>query len=218
MTKINTVLFDFDGTLMDTNNVIINSWQHTFRTLEGRETTVEDIVKTLGEPLFLTMQKFFPKVDTEEAIGIYRSYHYENFGDMITLFPNGREILEDLKGKGYKIGLVTSRLKGTTYQGLEHYNILDYFDVVVTMDDTTKHKPDPEPIEIALNKLNSKAEETIMIGDTKFDILCAKNAGVKSALVNWSLSINVEMQKELVNEEKPDYIIDDLMQVASILE
>ena len=216
--NINTILFDFDGTIMNTNNVIINSWQYTFRTLEGREEDVEKIVKTFGEPLADTMKKFFPNVETQEAIDIYRSYHYENFGSMISLFPNAKEILMELKAKGYKVGLVTSRLKGTTYEGLRHYEIFDYFDEIVTMEDTTKHKPDPEPIEITLKKLDSKAEEAIMIGDTNFDIMCAKNAKVKAVLVSWSLSIDEARQEELSDEEKPDYVIDDFMELLDIIE
>ena len=74
MTKINTVIFDFDGTIMNTNDVVIKSWQHTFRTIEGKERPVESIIKTFGEPLYITMEKMFPHIPVEEAVEIYRSY------------------------------------------------------------------------------------------------------------------------------------------------
>ena len=74
-------------------------------------------------------------------------------------------------------------------QGLEKYEIKDYFDTVLTADDTTRHKPDPQPINITLEKLGSVPENAIMLGDTIFDLLCAKNAGVKSVLVSWSLAL-----------------------------
>jgi pyrophosphatase PpaX len=120
---INTVLFDFDGTVMDTYDVIIGSWQHTFNAIEGKERPVGEIVKTLGEPLEVTMAKLFPYRDTAEMINIYRSYHRDNFGERIKLFPGMKELLAALKEKGYKTGLVTSRLTGTTMEGLEKYEI-----------------------------------------------------------------------------------------------
>ena len=192
MQKIDTVIFDFDGTVMDTNNVILNSWQHTFRTLENREEKPETIIKTFGEPLELTMKNFFPDVPVEESIAIYRSYHYDNFGKLISVFPGMKELIRELKDKNYKLGLVTSRLRKTTMQGLEAYDLLPYFEVIVTADDTTKHKPDPEPLNIALEKLGAAPENSVMVGDTMFDILCARNAGVKSVLVSWSMAVTEE--------------------------
>ncbi len=215
--KINTVLFDFDGTLMNTNEVIINSWQHTFKTLTGKEGNQDVIIKTFGEPLKLTMKTFFPNVDVEEAVEIYRSYHIKNFGEMISLFEGSKEILQELKEKGYKIALVTSRLKGTTMEGLEHYGIKDYFHKIITIEDTTKHKPDPEPIEVALKALGSKADEAIMVGDTKFDIECAYNAKVTSVLVSWALSMGKEDLENLVECHRPDYVIDDFKELHQIL-
>jgi pyrophosphatase PpaX len=206
---INTVLFDFDGTLVDTNAVIIESWQHTFRTLEGKERPLEDIIKTLGEPLVVTMAKLFPHMDTSETIPIYRDFQRDNFIENVSLFPGMGELVVTLKRKGYKLGLVTSRMKRSTTLGLEKFKLKEYFDVIITADDTDKHKPDPEPVNIALEKLDSKAEESILIGDSRFDILCAKNAGVKSILVAWSIAFP---------EEVPDYIIKTAEEVFQILD
>jgi len=92
----------------------------------------------------------------------------------------------------------------STTLGLEKYKLKEYFDAIVTADDTDKHKPDPEPVYIALRKLNAKAEESIMIGDTKFDILSAKRAGVKSVLVDWSIVLS---EAHRVGENVPDHTI-----------
>lgn len=216
MNKIDTVLFDFDGTVMDTNNVILMSWQHTFRTLRGREEDREVIVKTFGEPLELTMKKFFPEVPAEEALEVYRSFHRDNFGELINLFPGMRELLAEVKRRGYKTGLVTSRLYNTTMQGLEKYEIKDMFDAVLTADDTDKHKPDPAPINITLEKLGSSPETSIMLGDTLFDLLCAKNAGVRSVLVSWSLALH-GMTKEDLGKAAPDYIIQKPEELLEII-
>ncbi len=215
MRKVDTVLFDFDGTVMDTTEVIVNSWQHTFRTLEGRERPLTDIYPTFGEPLPYTMEKFFPNHPVEESVQIYRSYHYDNFGDLIKVFPGMEELLETLKEAGYTMALVTSRLESTTNQGLEAYDLKKYFDTVLTCEDTDKHKPDPAPINMTLERLGKKSDNAIMIGDTKFDILCAKNAGVKSILVDWSVALGEE-EREGTNA--PDFIIKDPMEVIEILE
>jgi len=214
MAKINTILFDFDGTVMDTVDVIICSWQHTFKTIEGKERPVSDIVRTFGEPLETSMKKFFPNVDPDDSIEIYRSYHRDNFGERIKLFPGVKELLASLKEKGYKLGLVTSRLTTTTVEGLVKHEIGEYFDAVVTADDCTKHKPDPEPVDITLEKLNSKPEESIMLGDTMFDIICARNAGVKSVLVGWAVAVTEE---EKTGENAPDYIIETAEELFEIL-
>lgn len=215
MTKINTVLFDFDGTIMDTNSVIMQSWQHTFRTVEGKERPEEDIIGTFGEPLYVTMEKVLPQISVEEGAQIYRSFHHDNFIDLIDLFPGILELLAELKARGYKTGIVTSRLRNTTKIGLKKYDMEQYFDTIVTCDDTDKHKPDPEPVNIALERLGSKPEEAIMIGDSMFDILCAKNAGVKAALVSWALAVSEE---DKYGENAPNYIIEKAEDLLDILE
>lgn len=216
MSSIDTVLFDFDGTVMDTNNVILMSWQHTFMTLRNREEPQENLVKTFGEPLETTMKKFFPDVPVEESVNIYRSFHHDNFSKLIKLFPGMEELIAEVKRRGYKTGLVTSRLLRTTMEGLDKYGLKDRFDTIITAEDTTKHKPDPQPINIALEKLGSAAERAVMLGDTTFDMLCAKNAGVKAILVSWSLALAGKTAEEL-GEARPDYIIEKPEELFDII-
>ncbi len=205
MNKITTVLFDFDGTIMDTNSLIINSWQYTFRTIEGKERPEAEIIATLGEPLALSMKNLLPQVPVDYAIEVYRKYQHGNFSEEIDIFPGMLELIKDLNKQGYKMGIVTSRMTGTTIQGLEKYGIKECFEAVVTCDHTDKHKPDPDPINIALEILRSTPEESIMIGDSKFDILCAKNAGVKSVLVGWAIALSEE---DRGGESAPEHIIE----------
>ena len=108
---IDTVLFDFDGTLADTNEMIIGSWQHTYRTLRGEEEPLENILKTFGEPLALSMEKAFPETPVDQAIAVYRSFQEEHFEEMIRPFPGMDELIRRLKREGYKVGIVTSRLQ-----------------------------------------------------------------------------------------------------------
>jgi pyrophosphatase PpaX len=213
--SINTILFDFDGTVMNTNQVIINSWQHTFRTLTGAERPVEDIIATFGEILHDTVARFFPDVPVEEAVEVYRSYHRDNFGPMISVFPGVRELLEALKARGYTLAIVTSRLPATTAEGLEKYGLSGHFDLVVTCADCKKFKPDPEPALIALEKLGKKPEEAIMVGDTLNDILCARRAGVRSVLVGWAVAVP---EGRLSGTDAPDYRIEKAGDLLDILD
>lgn len=214
--KKNTVLFDFDGTIMDTNDVIVKSWQHTFREMEGKERPLEEIFATFGEPLEITMKKFFPDRDTEHALETYRSYQLDHYTELIGLFPGMKGLIQKLKSMGYRLGLVTSRLRNSTEIGLKQFEIFDCFEYIVTADDTDKHKPDPEPVLIALEKLNAEPEEAVMVGDSMFDILCAQNAGVEAVLVGWAAAAEVQNKVRAIQPEyriqKPEELLELLKQ------
>lgn len=214
MNKINTVLFDFDGTVMNTNDLILASWQHTFKTITGKEGDKDTICRSFGETLAKSLGEFFPHVPVEESLDIYRSYQLERFSDEIYPFPGMIELIEDLKESGYKTAVVTSRLRPTTMEGLEKYGIEKMLDEIITVEDCTKHKPDPEPALIALKRLGVTPQEAMMLGDSKFDIGCANNAGVTSVLVGWSVAV---YDREKDGIFKPDYIIDRAEQVKELL-
>lgn len=214
MSKINTVLFDLDGTLINTNDVIIQSFQHTFRTVLGHEKPVEEIISTFGEPLALTMKKMLD-IDPNEAVEIYRDFHYKHFEELITIFPGIPELVKELKRRGFRLGIVTSRLRRTTMQALEYFGLDQYFDYVLTADDTDKHKPDPTPVLMTLEKLQAKPDEAIMVGDSIFDILSARNAGVKSVLVGWSEAAN---HSELSGDAAPDHIIQEAREILDLID
>ena len=201
---ITTVLFAFDGTIMDTNEVIIQSWQHTFRTLEGVERPVEEIVKTFGEHLMVSMPKLLPQFSPEMAAAVYRSYMGSHFHEYLRPFPGMPQLLQALQTRGIKMGVVTSRIADTTKAGLAQFGLESYFDCVITADDTDKHKPDPEPLLLAMERLGSKPEETLMVGDSIFDLQCAKNAGVDSVLVSWQLVLSPE---EIAGPDGPTHFI-----------
>ena len=223
--KINTVIFDFDGTIADTNKIIIDSWQAVYRAYTGKEGDEDYILSTFGEPLYYSMEKAFPDHDVEETVAIYRGYQKDIYRKEIKLFPGMEELIRGLKEKNYKTGIVTSRLKQPTYEGLEVFGIEDQIDEIVTVEDTDKHKPDPEPARICLERLNSKPEESIMIGDSYFDMGCGKNAGMKTVMVGWSQAADSVLEsvalKGVSPEERiaftPDYIIKTSDQVWDII-
>jgi len=210
---VKAVIFDFDGTVADTNQLVIDSWQHTYKTINGEPHPVEKIVRTFGEPLRESMIKAFPDCDADEAIEIYRDYQLNRDDRELYLFPGIRELLEGLRERGYRVGIVTSRTRDTTLRGLRSFGIEHLIDSLVTCNDTTRHKPDPEPALIGLKELAVKADEAVFVGDTMFDMGCAHNAGIRAVMVGWTLSVDRE---EMAGEDGPEYIIekaDDLYEV-----
>ena len=129
-------------------------------------------------------------------------------------FHSVNTYIEKLIARGYKVAIVTSRLWYSTRTGLYKFDIADLFDAVVSAEDTTIHKPDPTPCLLCLEKLGIAPDEALMVGDSKFDILCARNAGVDSCLVSWSISVGDELREQLA----PEYYITDAMQLLDIVE
>ena len=196
------ILFDFDGTLVNTNDVILASWQHTYRHYLGHEMPVDHITSCFGEPLLLTMKRAYPGVNPQESADVYRQFQLENADKLVTIFPGIKELLADLKAAGYVLGIVTSRTRESALRYMDMFGITSYFSDLVTCDDTTVHKPNPEPILLAMSKLGASAEESIMIGDSPFDIKCANNAGVDSVMVNWRITCD---ETSVIDDAKVDY-------------
>lgn len=210
---IDTVIFDFDGTLVNTNDVIIEAWQHTYKFYSGNEMPVDHITKCFGEPLLITMAREFPEVAPEESAEVYRLHQREKADELVKLFPGIEDMLKAVKAAGYKVGVVTSRTKESTEFYMEKFGITDYFDSIVSCDDTDKHKPNPEPLLLGLRKLGAEAKSTLMVGDSAFDIKCANNAGVKSVLVDWRITGADDKLKDC----KVDYMIENPMGLLDVL-
>ena len=209
---IRNILFDMDGTLLDTNELIIQSFKYTYKKHLNRQVDNEDIIKHFGEILDDTMNKEFGD-KSQEAIKTYRDFQTKNFDKLITINDGIKEGVKELHRLGYKLGIVTSRLKKSTIRGLKIFGLVDYFDVIISADDTKLHKPDPTPAFMALKTLDAKPNDTMLVGDTQFDILCAKNAGITSAIVGWSA-----LPIDVIRKYDPDYIIPSMEKLISLVE
>jgi pyrophosphatase PpaX len=211
---IDTIIFDFDGTLVNTNDVIISAWQHTYMTYRDCHMPLEHIKKCFGEPLLVTMAREFPEIKSEDAAEVYRAHQRENADELVKIFPNMEQLLKALKEKGLKVGIVTSRTRQSTLDYLRKFGIEEYFDDLVSCDDTEKHKPDPQPLLMGLKKLDAKAQNTLMIGDSVFDMKCANGAGVKTVLVGWRETTD----EHALEQCQIDYEILEPMELIEIVE
>lgn len=211
--KKTTLLFDLDGTLINTNELIIASFLHTLDKYRPNQYTRETVLPFIGPPLQDTFQGI-DAVNWEEMVEEYRSHNLTNHDSLITDYPGVYEGIKQLHEQGYKLAIVTTKKNQTAHRGLKLKGLDAFFDVVIGLDDVTRAKPDPEPIRKALDALNSTAEEAIMVGDNSHDILAGKNAGVTSVAVGWALK-----GEEYLSAYQPDHIVqtmDDLLDIVGV--
>lgn len=209
--KITTILFDLDGTLINTNELIIASFLHTLEKYYPNQYKREHVIPFMGP----TLTESFTKVDenrVEELIAEYRRFNIDMHDEYVEEYETVYETVEALHKKGYKIGIVTTKARNVVEMGLNFSRLKQFFDTVVTIEDVENAKPHPEPIQLAMKKLNSTPEETIMVGDNYHDIEGGKNAGTKTAGVAWSLK-----GKEFLAGYKPDYMFEKMSDILSIL-
>jgi pyrophosphatase PpaX len=209
--KINTVLFDLDGTLINTNELIISSFLHTLNSYYPNRYQREDVLPFIGPSLRETFSAIDP-ARVDEMIQVYREYNHKQHDLLVEEYETVYETVEQLKKDGYKIGIVTTKARQTVEMGLKLARLKPFFDVVVTIDDVQKVKPDPEPIHKALHLLNADPSETLMVGDNHHDILAGKNAGTQTAGVAWTVK-----GREYLESYKPDYILEKMSDLLTIL-
>lgn len=216
--KYKAMLFDYDGTIMDTNQLIESSWQHMANVVLGRKLEEEEYIHTYGIPLLKCMDDFAKKHKTKESgaelAAIYTAYQRQHDSENISLFEGIKELLDALQAKGIKSGIVTSRLKDSTVAGLIRFGLSDYFNALVTADDTDIHKPNPEPALLCCEKLGVDPQDAIMVGDSVYDLLCGKNAGCASCFVEWSVCATKE---EAIRRASPDFIVKHPVQLVEII-
>lgn len=209
---IDTVIFDFDGTLANTNQMIINSFKHIYSVFRNEECDENYVMNTFGEPLALTLTRDFGQYNFEDVIACYREYQNDRFLDEVTLYETVNDTLEYLKSKNIKIGIATSRLKNSTLSALKNFNIEKYFDVIIAADDVEKHKPDKEPLIKAINVLKSSPDKTLYVGDSRFDMECAINANATPVLAGWQHG-----SKELAEKYSIKHVLEKMWDITKII-
>ena len=209
---IKAVLFDLDGTLINTNDLILKSFKHTFKTILDLEPTEEEITMNYGRPL----QEIFKSYDEnriEEMINCYRKINLELHDDECKEFADVDLMLQTLKNKGIKIGVVTSKKSDMAERGAKLMGIFKYFDTFITPEVTIRHKPEGEPVLKACENLGVSPGEALMVGDSPYDILAGKNAGAKTCGVKYTA-----LPIEKLQESKPDFYVDKPLEILDLVE
>ena len=184
---LHTILFDLDGTLVDSADLILASWRHTMDA-HFEEPPAEDVwLRTLGQPL---RAQFGYLVDTaEEVQAMVETYLKHNFREherLIRPFPHVSETLVELRANGIRIGVVTSKASAGTARSLAACTLDEaLFDVIVTSDEPVPHKPDPAPIRLALERLDASPKTAAYVGDSVWDMRAGHAAGVTTMAALW---------------------------------
>lgn len=209
---ITTVLFDLDGTLIDTNPLIIKTFQKTLAYfIKDREFSEVEIMDFIGPTLKQTFDGLLPE-KTEDMIAYYRDYNKIIHDEMVVIYPTVYEGLELLKDAGIRLGIVSSKKNDMVRHGLKHCKIDHFFEMVIGADDVINPKPDKEPLELAFKQMNVSKDEVIFVGDNYHDIECGKNAGVLTCGVSWSLR-----GAYYLKQFDPDYILEDMKDLVKII-
>jgi pyrophosphatase PpaX len=179
------VLFDLDGTLIDSGPLILASMQHAVRTVLGREIPVEELGTTIGGQGIVAQMTAIDADHADELLDVYKE-HNDGLHETLEAFDELLELLPGLRAEGRKLGIVTAKRHRTVDLALARFPALaSSFDVVVAHEDTDHHKPEPDPVLLAVEKLGGSPEEAAYVGDSPFDIGAAKAAGVFAIAVGW---------------------------------
>ena len=210
---LRAALFDFDGTLVDTTELIYQSMRHATGEVLGREIPRETLMANVGQPLPRQMEL----IDAERAEALLESYrlHNEEHHDLlIGEFPGVERSLARLSAGGVRVAVVTSKRRFSLEMALERFPGLGaVVDRFVTMEDTTEHKPHPAPLLKGLVFLGDiPPEEAAYVGDSPFDVGAAKAAGVKSVAVSWGA-----FSEDTLRSAEPDHLVPDLDTAVDLL-
>jgi len=193
---VSAVLFDIDGTMIDTVHLIIASHRHTFNEILGWVPSDDEILATVGEPLVTTFARYD---QSDRLLQEYIDWSVPRTVTHCQLFDGIRPTLETLRSQGFLTGVVTARRCDGMHVCLDAFYLNELFDVTVCAEETERHKPEPDPIFLAMERLNIKDPQHILyVGDTVHDLLSVKRAGGHFAAVDWTA-----MDKEAIEALSP---------------
>lgn len=186
MPPYETFLFDLDGTLIDSIDLILSSFRHTMQ-LHLDDVPPDDVwLKGLGTPLVVQFREFTENDDEiAQMVETYREHNLANHDAMVREYAGVHDVVLELAGGGIKLGIVTSKRRPGTLKGLAACRFDGRFEVLVTADDVERYKPNPDPVLLALELLDANAETTVFVGDSPHDMAAGRAAGVATAAVMW---------------------------------
>ena len=203
MIRFPVVLFDLDGTVVDSGGIILASMRHATREVLGRDFGDAELMQAVGGPGLEAQMEVFAPERVEDLVRVYR-VHNEPLHDELEACAGMEEVLLRLHEQGHRLGVVTAKRRSTVELAFARVPIAHLFETVVGGDETQKHKPDPEPLLLAAERMNARPDETAYVGDSPFDIRAAKAAGMHAIAVTWGRIHD----RERLEREEPDAIVD----------
>lgn len=224
--QIRAILFDLDGTLIDTTELILECFHHSWKTVCGFEHSREALIQTFGTPLRAAMHQLLlasngankgarsPEPDNDvvdQLLAVYRSYNSANHDLLARPFEHTADVLAELRRRGYLVGVVTSKSRELGLRGLQLCSLDGLIDSAVFLEDTRAHKPDPEPILAALGRLNKNSRAAAYVGDSQHDVVAARAAGVLAVAALWGPSPRSDLERE-----RPDVLAESITDLLDV--
>lgn len=214
MSKYNLIVFDWDGTLMDSQARIINSMQAAIAEFDIEARSSEQIRNIIGLGLEQAIIALYPKLSAQQNIELancYRSHFFDVNALASPLFPGAVELLQDLHNKNYSLAVATGKGRRGLNEALEQNNLTHFFDSTVCAEETAS-KPDPLMLHKIMEELDFSAEQTVMIGDSEYDLEMANNAKIASIAVSFGVH-----DKSRLLQHKPLTCIDSLSELSQFI-
>jgi len=215
MSRFKLLIFDFDGTLGDTKGLIVNAMHQAMRIYGWDFLPVAECESIIGLPLKEGFRKIYPDLDEEGLDGRcmeYREYFMENcMGIVPDAFPHVEDTLSELKARGIRMTIASSRHKSSLVQYLDGMHLLDYFELIIGPEDVAHGKPDPDPVLKTLEIMGCDADLALVVGDTSYDILMGVRAGVHTCGVSYGVG-----DENQLKEAGAEYIINDMADIVAL--
>ena len=212
MGKIDTIIFDIDGTLIDTKELYGASYSFAFEKLTGKKYSLEEIIKLNHSTEKKALNQILDEQQMRACTYVFYQFYEQNYDNLVKFYPGVKEILLDLNDFGFKMGIFTGKSYFTANLSLKKAKLDGWFNVLVTEKDYLNSKPNPEGLVLALKKLDSNPENSIYIGDAFLDFLVARNCGAFFGVALWGSE-----EKEKIIEAQPDFLFKNPEEILSQL-
>jgi pyrophosphatase PpaX len=206
------VLFDLDGTVVDSGPIILASMRHATREVLGSEHSDDELMQAVGGPGLEAQMAAFAPDRIDELVTVYRA-HNEPLHDELEACAGMEDVLVRLHEEGRRLGVVTAKRRSTVELAFASVALGHLFETVVGGDETEKHKPDPEPLLLAAERMGADPAQTAYVGDSPFDVGAAKAAGMYAIAVTWG---RIHDRAKLEQAE-PDAIVDTAEELLELV-
>ena len=210
--RFSVVLFDLDGTVIDSGSIILASRRYATREVLGRDYDDSELLAAVGGPGLEAQMAVLAPDRVDELVRVYRA-HNEPLHDELECCAGMDDVLVRLKDEGRRLGIVTAKRRETVELAFARLPLAHLFETVVGGDETERHKPDPEPLLLAAERLSVAAADTAYVGDSPFDVRAAKAAGMHAVAVTWGRIHD----RERLEAERPDAIVDSAEELYGVL-
>ncbi len=211
MSGFDPILFDLDGTVIDSVALIRESHRHAVTQVLGRELSDEELVANVGRPL-IDQMRAFSESRAEELLQVYRTWNHAHTSQLLASYPGIDDVLRTLRDAGRTLGIVTSKSGPTAQLAFDVLPIREFFDVVIAAEDSERHKPDPMPLHVALERLGMAVDGACYVGDAPFDIQAGNAAGLTTIGVTWGF-----FPRSALDECSPDHVVETTAALATVL-